>query len=790
MGPKQAFILLLSFFSCYLIFSLSFVFAYQIGELQNTGVKFIVEPVLRIVDELEPINCESSGYLTFHAYVENVPEFDIKGSEAFVEDLSMGETHNVTSALSCFPKSNLISNKEITCTLKLNELLSRLPTCPFEKTENRFYMALEISYGGRDVKISDEKGFVLTGQGTEPGLEINFHVSHPSYEVPEINCKTGSEIDVPVVIYNAETLFGDITWSFSVNETSYGGNMIECDKILTREGEGREDIYLCTLVISSMAFTQCEEGSGVWVWIRARTQDYDISGNFSTFLLSEELNLGLRVYEIEKLECQIINENGTCVPKEPQQNVTVKITGNVPARLKVFETRYNLGDQDITTTHCRKITHEKYECMAFITIDQLELPASKTERTTKSRDLTVFFDVKYLNYYTNISDSIEVEMEGVILDELLNTMNVLEEEKWFFEAMKDISKLLNVVYRIVDTLSKCCLLTEMVFQLTTGNVKEALNMFAQTYLWGPAKGWFAKALNALIGNGPALLGCIADKAIEGLEEEIKNLEKFEDGGITSPMEMPSLLSVFTQYYPECRAQNFWDQIKSSWMGWACAAVMFILIVATGGTAANICVFMQEAGINYILLAINLLLAAISVLLLLNTYNENLKAMALARERINLQVVATNTMTDYTETLSNTMETLAISLAANIAFLNLTYPQYDMVKLIFTSDRLGVLGNEDEICTNDMITIEYNFEKLNQTEGFVSKLSITPNNLGGSLLFGDLGGTYGPVDTDTLLGTNPTAIPPDPSEMYTFTLSYEKDTKKLDYNLYYVNQTCA
>jgi hypothetical protein len=255
-------------------------------------------------------------------------------------------------------------------------LLSRLPYCPFDKTVNNFYLTLDISYGNKKVKISDGKDFILTRSGTKPKLEVNFEVSAPPYPVPEINCKTGSEIDVPVVIKNAETMYGDITWSFLVNGTSYGGNLIDCEKILTRDGEGKEDIYICELVIANTAFPGCVGNEGVEIGVRAQNKDYDISGNFTTRLVSEDLNLGLSLSRIETLQCQIIDENGTCVPKEPQQNVTVRITGNVPAKIRVFETRYKLGDSNITTTYCNRISGNKYECLAFITIDKLPMPAS------------------------------------------------------------------------------------------------------------------------------------------------------------------------------------------------------------------------------------------------------------------------------------------------------------------------------------------------------------------------------------------------------------------------------
>ncbi len=782
MKPKQALVLLSVPFACYLVFSLSLVSAYQIGELQNTKVKFIIEPVLKIVDDLKPINCGSSGYITFHAYVENVLEFDIEGIEAFVEDTSSDETHNVTSALSCFPKTKLISNQEITCNLHVRELLSELPSCPLEKAENRFYLTLEISYGDKKAKISSEKSFILTEPGIEPNLEINFRISHPPYPVPEINCKTGSEIDVPVVIKHAETLYGDVTWSFSVNETSYGGNLIECEKILSREGEGMENIYLCNLVVSSTAFPVCERGE-VEIGLRAKTEDYNLFGNFSTTTISEDLNLGLSISGIEKLECQIIDENGTCVPKEPQQNVTARITGNVPAGLRVFETRYKLGDSNITITHCKKIRYDKYECLTFITIDQLPVPQSKDQRTTKSRTLTLFFDVKYLNYYTNISDSTNVTLEGVILDELLNTMNVLEEDIKYLKWIKDNIYWIEEAYGWINLIRTCCGFELVKKELEKGYeyaYNGLLKKFSEMYLWGPASEWWGKIIGVIAQHGPGIVRCIAEKGIEGINKEMKNLEDFEEGEITSEMEIPTIGELIKEYIAICAIENFWDRIKSTWKLLLCLAIRWLLASILKYDA---CTILQNPVIEALLNLIDVLVVIISALLLYSTINHGMKSLALARERINLQIAATNIMTDYLEKLKNTMETLATNMALNTAFLNLTYPIYDTVKLIFISDRTGVLDNQDEICVGDSITIEYDFEKLNQTEGFVSQLSITPSKRG-PLIFDSLKGTYGPYLTDTLLGTNPNI---DPSEMYTFTLSYED--KKLDYELYYMNHTC-
>jgi len=784
METKRPLTLLLVFFACYLILSLSCVSAYSVGEITGSGkAQFIIEPVLKIVDDLKPINCESSGYLTLRAYIENVPEFSITGSEASVYDVSTDSYYNVTSSLSC-PNADLISNQEFTCRINVKELLSKITTCPLERVNSKFYLTLEIAYGDRKAKVADEKTLTLTEAGAEPGLEIDFYVSQPPYTVPKINCRTGSEIDVPVVMHHAETLFGAIAWSSSVDGVSAGATA--CERILSREDEGRNDIYLCTLVVPNTLFGTCEDGTDVLVGIGARTSDYNMSGSFPTTLVAQDLDLSLRLSGIEKLECQIIDEEGTCIPTEPQQNVTATITGNVPERLKVFEARYRLGDDNTTLTSCRKITAEKYECAAFITIDRVPMPAQKTDRTNSTRDLTLFFDVKYLNYYQSISAKTRVEMEGRMLSELLNTLELLEKSKGILADIGNISKWQNRAYIFIDALSNCCLLPRMLEQLTFGTLKESITLFGETFLWGSAKGLFSKAFNLLVGNGPALVGCIAEEAMKDIDKEIKNLQDFESGQITAQLEIPSFSKLMLENYPKCRAENFWNQVIGSSNKWRllCGILLIIIAVVTGGGAITICEAMKGSGITDILDALNKLLALLSVLLLFKTYELSMTNLALSRERINLQLAATNILTGYTQALQSTMETLVVGLSVNSVLQNLTSPSYDTIKLIFTSDRAGVLGNGDDMCSGDEITIDYDFEKLNQTSDFRSQLSIA-NSHQKTLRFEGLKGTYGPYKTDMLLGTDPAA---DPSEPYTFTLYYAD--KRIDYVLNYVNHPCA
>jgi hypothetical protein len=789
MRPKQAGAFFSALFVCYLIFSLVPVSAYQFGEALGTKARFIIEPALNIIDDLEPINCSSSGYLTLRAYVENVPEFDITGVEASLHDVSLDVYYNVTSAVSCSPKTHLISNEEITCRLNIKELLSKIPACPLAFTANPFYLSFELSSLDKKVRVTGEKELALLRPGTEPSLEINFNVAQPPYPVPEINCMTGSEVDVPVVVHHAEALFGALAWSFSVDRAA--GSSMECNRLLSNDlgEEGRDDIYLCTLSIPSTMFPACEEGNATWIGAAAKTKDRELSANFSTLLVARELDLRLRLSDIGKVECQIVDEEGTCYPKNPQRNVTATITGNVPEKLKVFEARYKLGDSNITLTSCKKKSSTRHECTTFITFDKLPLPASENLTTTKARALTLFLDVKYMNYYRNISASTDVVMEGRVLDGLLDTLKAMDEEKALFQKLKELfNKWIIPVYNTVNLMSACCLLNDLLSQL-----KGDLGTGIKNYLWkkliGTSTDALQKTLDALIGNGPGLVSCIADKAIKVIEEEQQKLQAFEDGQITTAFDIPDMTDLIIQYYPECRAQNYWSSIKSDF-NWRtilkCVGIFLAIALVTGGTQTpvTVCLFMKGPVMDNIISVMNKLLAAISFLTLLNTYNMNLKAIALARERMNIQLQAADIMAAYADVLAKTMESLATSLATNSLLHNLTYPAAETVKLIFISDRTGVLDNGDEICSGDPITIEYNFEKLNVTGDFTSQIALR-NSRSRTLYLSGLKGAYGPYDTDALLGTDPRV---DPSDDYIFTLNYQD--KRLDYTLKYVNRTCT
>jgi hypothetical protein len=788
MEKRKALVMLFVIASCYLIFSLAPVAAYQVGDffsqVEGKHVMLSIEPALKIIDDIRPMECGSTGAVTFRAYVDNVGEFGITGSEALIEDVYTGTYYNVTDALTCTPKTRLISNQEITCSLSVKTLLAKLPKCPLDSVENRLYVSFDISHSNMKSKVTDSRSIAAVGAGVEPAMEVDFAISQPPYPIPLINCNTGSEIDVPVVIHHAEKLFGGVQWSFAANGTS--SNAIECSKLLSRTGEGREDIYLCMLTVSSTLFTKCEEGIETTVAVYAKSGDYNLTGEFTTTLTSQDLDLRIKISDLETVECQIVSEDGLCIPRDPQRNVTVTITGNVPERLKVFESRYKIDSANTTTLLCNKLSSSRYQCMTFITLDNLPVPSNKSSTTTKTREITVYFDVKYLNYYTSISAKTDFEMEGTALDELIDTINLLKKDESTLSAIKNITDwYMEKAYIPINTLEQCCTSKDFAKNLKEKKYGKILLDFAKAYFVGNAETGWGAALNIITQNGPGIVSCVAEKGMKDVQNQIDNLKNFEGGTVTSEIKIPSVSEMFEDYIAECTAKNFWDRIKASKWVALCLLIRAVLDAAAGGLGETLCNIWNNPVFSAIRQLINMLLLIASVLLLYNGVNEALKNMALSAERINLQLAASNAMTEYANKLQNTMETLATSISINSALQNITSPVYDTVKLLFVSDRSGVLSNGDSICSKDQIAIDYDFEKLNQTQDFKSELFIHSSSRSKTLHFDALKGTYGPYDVDALLGADPATSP---SELYTFTLSYE--SKTLDYELNYVNKPCS
>jgi len=810
--------------TCYLIFSIPFVYSYSLGESLGPGKRIrmsIFEPRLKIIDDLRPINCESTGYLNFRIMVENLPpNSNITGIEAYVKDLSYAErTYDVSSSILCSPTTNLISNEEISCRLNIQELLYRIPTCPMDRMDNVLDIHLDIQTETGPKRLSDSKRIVITHAGIQPNLVIDFQATYPPHPKPNINCLTGSIVDVPVVLEHTEVFYGKTEWLLSINNSQEFSELIECE--LANEGyfrpEGKSDIYMCVLTIPSTFFPGCGGGS-ISLEIIARNGDYRVSDTLETTTFSQPLNLGLSLGNIQTIECKIINQDGLCVPQNPQQNISVAITGNVPKYIEAFDFSYQLGDENETDTYCRRIRYNTYECMVFITKDTLPFPqGSGTSRD--SRDLNLSMQIRHINYYQTLSETIKVEMEGRAIHDFLSAKKSLEEKKKQLESANTWRDRFEKAAYWVDFANLCCKLVVLEKQL---NDIKWLNQMSQMYgrtLPGVLGSMFngiaegtgnflkivgkvgdelfialkivqSEVISILINSGPGMIGCIGEAAMKAVDIEIENIENFESGSINSELNVPVNVLDYLKSLVGCFGENLWDNISSRWKAYLCMFGTFLINTICSGCITKVCnVITKIAGPLKLLVTLALLVANAVIMNISITIAT--EAIAVAREEINIQVRSQNILADYMEYMKNTLLAIAMSRINSQAY-GFLKPELtaDQVSLFFISGRTGLLDYDDDICRGDTLTIMYNFEKLNQTEDFVSQLAITNSArpFSRTLAFTDLGGEYGPYSIDGIFRTTPTN---NPSSHYTFILSYtiEGVTQQIDYRLYYINQTC-
>ncbi len=815
------------FLACYLIISIPFVYSYVIGNSFGTKkVRMsIFQPSLHIMDELKPVNCESSGYINFRMFIKNLPPgSNITKIEAYVTDPSYPDTkYDVSSSLLCTPTKNLISNEEISCHLNAEKLISNLPDCPMERIDNRFELHVGVQTETGSFMLFDSKKIVITDVGVEPNLRIDFQATYPPYQVPKINCLTGSKVDVPVVLEHTEVFYGEPEWYLRINESQELSELIECELVVEGDyrPEGKNDIYLCVLTVPSTFFPRCGRGS-VPLEIIAKNEDYRVSDSFVADTFAQELNLGLGVGEVGRVECQIVNEEGLCIPINPQRNVSVRITGNVPKYIEAFDFSYKLGDDNETDTYCKRTRYNKYECILFVTKDVLPVPKGNGT-TKKTRDLNFSMHIRHINYYQTLSGTVKVEMEGRAIYDFLNAKKALEDKKKTLENWKKWEDALEKAAWVIDFVNLCCKLVVLEKQLndlkwlekvaklygntlpgvlgdTLSAVADSTKQFLTAVeefgkeLFIALKTLQDEVIRILKRAGPGIIGCMGDAAMKAVEKEIENIDKFENGAINKELEIPDDIDDIFSYlksFVTCFGENFWDNIKSRWVGYVCMIAVFVINIICEGCLTQVCVTITQLS-GPLDLFVTLALLVISVVIMTISIEIATQAISLAREQINVHLKGQKAVEKYMEYMRNTF--LAIALAQVNAQANtLLNPllTMDPVSIRFISGRTGLLDYDDEICKGDSLTIKYNFKKLNITGDFVPELRIQnyARPFSRTLVFPDLEGTYGPYSIDSVFRINPNN---NPSSYYTFFLTYEIEGSKqtVDYRLYYNNQTCV
>jgi len=773
---KDKFLKLIAILSCYLVFSITFVSASQIARFSSP-----LEPKIVIKDELPVIKCDSKGMMRFRFYAENIfSKFDISEINVYVIERN-NNIHDISSLVSCSPLNNILSNQLITCSIDIQDLLIKLPNCPLRGgVENDLKIVLKISTQSGQLILSDLKKIVIAKAGTQPSMSV---VNIPN---PNLNCIVGSEIDTILKINHAE-VFENPKWSFVVNEKArYGSEYIECS-LKNREyfPEERIDTYLCTLQVSNSTLTSCSGKARIDVF--AITKDYNLSVNFNLTVVRQEFSIGMEVYPPGTIECQIVDNEGTCIPTDPQQTFDILITGSVPEKLNIYGFRYRLEDEEFSDTICKKYENQnRYSCLMFVTMDKVS--------SLSQRDLEVQADAKYLTTFSTISATSTVSMEGKLIDESINRTEVLENKKEFFKYLEKAADKLNRVVFFINFITTCCSLPSLDQMVAIGdfvtNMKIYLkqiflkNLIKQLF-WDKASSILDNLQNLLMTYGPGLLKCLSLAQQKIIENEIKNLKDFEEGSLQQPLDIPSNAGDPNTWYGFAACV-----IKEAWSGkvWGIGCAIFLAVLAsiavpaTAAIISNMCFYIsQTLGGQIVAKAITTALFIISTILGLKSIIETKEMIENTRESLNTQLKVQQALEEYSESYARTMENIVLDASLGNAVNKDFSPDLPEIKLVFFDQNNNLLEYNHTVCKNDVIKIEYEFSKFNVTGNFNPELQIP--RAGRTLVFDNLSGTYGPVSIKDLFSISEN--PPTPSNEYDFLLNYDGS---IGYKLYY-DSTC-
>jgi hypothetical protein len=791
----------------------------------------LLEPRLKVTEDLEPISCGSSGYRTFEMYVENVQsEFDIVEMKAYVGG------YNITSALSCSPKENVISNEKISCRLNVNELLSDLPECPLRRIDNIFEINIKILTDTGFLSLSDSKTLILIESGIEPSLEITLE------SVPEVNCKIGSEINIPVLIDHAEVFYKNIEWSFIFNSTKEYENLIECDISLSGDYtlEGKDDVYLCKLSIPDTLFFECSPGEEISLGIKAKNRDYEIEDNISAMTYSQDLDLGLQITDFpNSVECQVINKEGLCVPKDPQRNFKIRITGQPLSNLEVFGFVYTLANEE-TNTLCEReetLGEQSYSCLLFL--PSLTLQETDAGIFEGSEEFNFSLNTRYLNYYTPLSSSKTLTFKGSVSNEIVDRKRALESLKKEMETLRRYYEWAMEVLGFFKMLVCCCGLAEFV-EVVGGTVaaetiettieEGLMEGFKVLYesLWVVIKENVAsEAAKEVLASsaGISAVECFLKAHEKLVDDVIEKLEEFEEEDVSEfDLEIECMEGGFPNYIFCIMTKPWWWSCVASTTAkkildsitcglWGCIKDCFLsafgslglaICIATGQCSAEECLKCSTyinscAAIilviiyygaeeiskycNYVKTALNVISMVIGFLFMWISFSNTQHYIEVALEQMDLQTKAAKdfaiVMEDHIESqmdfITNISTTTNLFQAFQSAF------EFPTVSLFFNSTRTGkMLEYNETVCKDDGIIIEYEFNRLNATGDF--DLGGSLKIIGGRTLYlTGLNGTIGPHKAVDLFDD------PDSSGEYDFMLSYPYGS--VTYKLYYYNQTC-
>ncbi len=832
-----------AFFASYLIVSIPFASALFLGEALDGGKSIrmadeLAPELVILVDDsaggkLEPLNCRSSGSLRFTLVPRNIrPNSRISGNGTYIADsMNPGMRYDVSEHLSCFPSEDLISSQEIECSLDIEGLISELPYCPLDRSENTLEINMDFISGQGPQTLSASRDIVITEAGVEPSLEMMPGLL-PDSGVSGINCRTGSVLDIPVKIIHSEVLEGEPSWTFSV-DGSRDYETLDC--AFSHEswsGDAREDIYSCEIFVYNSTIPDCVPGEDAPLSITARSGDYEFRDDVSVPLYSEDLNLGLRIVSLpSEVECQAVSKEGRCIPGEPKRDFQVLVTG-APERLDVYRFSYSMGG-DTSVTLCDRVSPEVYRYSCQMMLPPKDLEGDDPEDPINfqgSFPFGVTVETKFLNtYYETLEASSAISYSGSLPSEVVDIKKKIGESENKIKELREGYALTMEILSWLSTILCCCGLVDVISKVLWKEGGEAaIEEAAEEGIWELMKAYgkvfFDTAMKQASGRwlmsllksvGIGAVECLM-KAIEKLNE--KTIEKLEDFQETDDPESfdASIPCVdrnkdFTDYitcvmeeeggtWAKCTAGTAAGEFLSGlscgasclFEDWpptlkclgkiaTCTVIIVVLLGGTGGTGFS--ALMTVCSVTPWVIEIGSIVLGFVYMLVSMKESRHSIDLAQAQMEISIGIYKdfATAMQDWTGAFSGFREKLVedtVSVSLLQTALNLPSAG------LFIRSGPSVLEYNETVCRGDEISIEYELNKLNVTRRFTSSLGIkrpgSPSYVKTISLRG-LNGTYGPEVVDNILG-NPLS-----SGEYDFVLDYGYGMAS--YRLFYYNETC-
>jgi hypothetical protein len=776
-------------------------YADSTGSSEHTAKFGPFDPNLVIAGDLPSINCHSTGSIEFYIKVENVfTNFNITSVEAYVESAN---TRDVSNMISCSPMNNLKSGSGIKCSLNLNQLLSiGIPCLPDGRIDNKFKIKLTLQKpDGGQISLPASKSFIITETEVEPNLTVNVISPTP----PILNCLTGTKIRIDSTINHAEVISKDVDWWFKVNNTDDKNTHIDCnwtsDSWASSGSTQTEkyDYYSCTLMVSNESLTSC---SGTFpIELFGKSGGYIFSDAFDVTATTQPLGLSLSITSIDpnsQVDCQIVDKQNTCIPKQPQRVLKAKIestTGVDISELKLLGSMYRINNLSASPMVCRPessdTTYKEYKCNVFISA----IPVTSLLQHTEEMNIT--FDARYVNYYESISAStttagLDLSYQATNISETVDTMKVIEEKQSNINKYIKIFEKLEKIAKVLNYIGCCCGFGNIIEKIykdpDIGNILNQLKRFAGEALYGSGtKNTAVKVINAVANLGLKFYTCFYKSYFNILNDKRQDLMDFQNTGASPPLEHKKygFDDIITRgdFY-SCIGSAFWNGVSSCLL---CGFIMFAIRLIFP-VVNSICVWIGNPWVSAGLAALQILIVVFAILLFIKTYKDSNAILHAADAGIETQIKVQNAVTDYAEAYANATADVLESTVASQGLENL-FPTLPTVKFYINSTTQGLLDYNETVCRDEEIFITYNFVKFNNTPSYTNQLLIKDNVRGWSNITSlpDLNGTLGPYRIGDLFQVSSPPPPLDISNEYDFLVSYGYGDV-FTYKLYYDN-TC-